>query len=391
MLRRAASLAASDGRRQAALLPAIGAALIEAGELNEAKEALGLAMSAAAEIGDDRIQSRVLVQQQLLGLLEGAEEGTEEAMRAIDRVVPIFERFDDHTGLCDAWRLEARMHWNLAHAAAAAEAWERAAAQAGMAGDDHVRGEILTWIASSLWIGPTPVVEGIRRCEEIRSEVSGHPEFEALTLRHLGGLHAMNGEFELARLLLAASNAVFNDRPLTLDAATSHNEAVIELLAEDPAAAERSLRTGYDALQQMGEHSFLSTTAAFLARAVLAQGRDEEAEELVQQSSELAAPDDVLTQMLWRGVRARILARHHRTSEAEALAREAVSLAEETDFLVHRGDALIDLARILYDSGRTDEAAEVAAIGLQLHEQKGNLVAAGQIRSRLGAAGNDRP
>ena len=68
-----------------------------------------------------------------------------------------------------------------------------------------------------------------------------------------------------------------------------------------------------------------------------------------------------------------------------------MSLAEETDFLVHRGDALIDLARILYDSGRTDEAAEVAAIGLQLHEQKGNLVAAGQIRSRLGAAGKDRP
>lgn len=276
------------------------------------------------------------------------------------------------------------MHWNLAHAAAAAEAWERAAAEAGIAGDNHVRAEILTWIASSLWIGPTPVVEGIRRCEEIRIEVTGHPEFEALILRHLGGLHAMNGEFELARSLVAASNAVFDDRPLTLDAATSHNEAVIELLAGDPAAAERRLRTGFEALRQMGEQACLSTTAAFLAGAVLAQGRDEEAEKLVQQSAELAARDDVLTQMLWRGVQARILARRHRAAEAETLAREAVSLAEQTDFLVHRGDALIDLARILHDSGRTDEAAEAAAMGLHLHEQKGNLVTAGEIRSQLG-------
>ena len=142
----------------------------------------------------------------------------------------------------------------------------------------------------------------------------------------------MTGNFELARSLLSESNAVFEDLGPTLNAATSHNEAVMEFLADDPAAAERSLRGGYCALREMGEQSVLSTTAAFLARAVLAQGRDEEAEELTAESARLAEPDDLLTQLLWRGVQAAILAQRGQTSEAEALAREAVAIGEQTDF-----------------------------------------------------------
>jgi Flp pilus assembly protein TadD len=79
-----------------------------------------------------------------------------------------------------------------------------------------------------------------------------------------------------------------------------------------------------------------------------------------------------------------VLARRGRLEGAEELAREAVSLAERTDFLVYRGDALVDLAHILQDAGRTDDAAAAAAGGLQLHEQKGNLVTAAKIRSDLG-------
>ena len=133
----------------------------------------------------------------------------------------------------------------------------------------------------------------------------------------------------------------------------------------------------------MGEQAFLSTTAAFLARAVFEQERVDEAEELAQLSARLAAAGDLLTQVLWRGVQARVLATRGQLEAAEALAREAVSLAEQTDFVVYRGDALVDLAHILRDSGRTDEAAAAAAAGLQLHEQKGNLVTAAKIRSEL--------
>jgi predicted ATPase/class 3 adenylate cyclase len=385
LLRRAAALVVADNPGRVGLLSELGAALIEEGELKEAERVLDRAMQAAKDARNEQAEARVLVHQQFLRLRRVAGGGIGEAAGVVQRVLPVFERQHDHAGLCGAWRLQAWLHWNKAHAAAAAEAWERAAAHASLAGDDHARAELLTWIASALWFGSTPVAEGIDRCEEIRSEVSGHIESEALILRHLGGLHAMTGNFELARSLLNDSNAVFEDLGPTLNAATSHNEAVMEFLADDPAAAERSLRGGYRALRAMGEQSVLSTTAAFLARAVLAQGRDTEAEELTAESAGLAEPDDLLTQLLWRGVQATILARRGLRSDAEALAREAVAIGEQTDFLAHRGDTLVDLAHILQEAGREEEAAEIAAEGLHLHEQKGNVVTAGKIRSQFGA------
>ena len=93
-----------------------------------------------------------------------------------------------------------------------------------MAGDRHLHNEILTWIASSLWFGPTPASEGIRHCEAMREEVRESPEFDAAILRHLGGLYAMVGRFDLARQLLATSNAVYADLGLTLNAATSQTK-----------------------------------------------------------------------------------------------------------------------------------------------------------------------
>jgi predicted ATPase len=384
LLERAASLSAGDMSRRAELLPQLGAALIAGGRLPEADWVLDEARLVAARTGDERAASHVLVQLQFLRLLHASDGGTDEAAQAVERVVPIFERVADHRGLCSARRLEAWLHWNEAHAAAAAEAWEQAAAHASDADDEHARAEILTWIASSLWFGPTPVGVGIRRCEDILGEVSGNLDAEALTLRHLAALHAMNGHFDLARSMLAMSNDVFDDLGRSLNAATSHNEALIEMLAGDHAAAEASLRSGFEALTEMGEQAFLSTTSAFLARAVFAQQRVDEAEELAQQSAKLAATGDLLTQVLWRGVQARVLASRGRLASAEELARDAVSLAEQTDFVVYRGDSLVDLAHILQGAGRTDEAATAAAAGLELHERKGNLVAAATIRADLG-------
>jgi ATP/maltotriose-dependent transcriptional regulator MalT len=143
------------------------------------------------------------------------------------------------------------------------------------------------------------------------------------------------------------------------------------------------LRSGFEALTRIGERSFLSTTTAYLARAVFAQDRLDEAEDLAQLSAQLTASDDVLTQALWRGVQARILARRGRLEEAETLARQAVSIADQTDFLIYRGDALVDLAHILRDGGRAEEARVATAAGLHLHEEKGNLVTSRKIRSDL--------
>ena len=205
----------------------------------------------------------------------------------------------------------------MARAAAAAEAWDKAAEHARRAGDEDERSEILSWVASSMFFGPTPVPEGIRRCEEIRAEVVGNPGSEAWALRSLAGLHAMEGRFELARTLLAEANAIFEELGQTRYSSALDIDGIVELLAGDLDAAEGRLRAGYLALEKMGDRAFRPTTAAHLAEALYAQGRDEDAGPLTEISEQLAARDDLLTQVVWRRVRAKVIAGQGRIDEAE--------------------------------------------------------------------------
>ncbi len=158
--------------------------------------------------------------------------------------------------------------------------------------------------------------------------------------------------------------------------------STVEMLAGDPVAAERILRQGYAVLEEMGDTALLSTTAAFLGQALLAQDRYKEADGLAELSAELTAGDDLVTQVLWRGVRARCLAVDGRLDEAERLAREAVTLAETTDFVNQRADALVDLGIVLGRLGRGEDAQSTFGEAIRLYEHKGNVVAAGRVRVR---------
>jgi predicted ATPase len=385
LLERATALLPDDHARRRSLLPDLAGALIDAGRLADADRTLADASRAAAAARDDRAGAHALVQQQFLRLRRGEPGGTVEAAVA-QRVVPVFEREDDHAGLCDALRLRAWLHWIEAQAEAASEAWEQAAAHAHAAGAEHVRIEILGWVASSQVYGPTPVAEAIRRCDAIWSEVTGNPVAAGAVPAALAGLHAMEGRFDRARELLTTSHAVFEELGLPIWAAASHTAAgTVEVLAGDPVAAERSLRSGYTVLQEMGERHLLSTTVALLAQALLAQGRDREAERFAALSEELAAADDLVTQVLWRGVRARTLAGRGLFGEAERLARHAVALAERSDFINDRGDAMFNLAIVQRQAGHLDRAQSALAEALQPYERKGNLVSADCVRAELAA------
>ena len=383
MLERAATLLRDDRPRRTKLLPDLGAALMEAGRLVDADEVLSEADRLAAATGDERSGAHVLVQREFLRMHRHQTAGTTEAAAVVERVVPVFERAGDEHGLCDALRLRASLHWMQAHAGAACEAWEQAAEHARRASAEHKRIEILGWLASSFWWGPTPVGEAIRRCDAIRSEVSGSLAAVAYILHPLAGLHAMEGRFDRARELQATSVGAFEELGLTLTFFVSHTAAYVELLAGDAVAAEQSLRKGYRALEDMGDKESLSATAALLAQALLAQGRDEEAERFAELSQRLAPAADLIAQVFWRGARARTHAARGLVEEAERLAREAVALAKRSDFINDRGDAVFDLAIVHRQTGRLDQAQLAFAEALRLYVRKGNVVAAGRAEAEL--------
>jgi tetratricopeptide (TPR) repeat protein len=147
------------------------------------------------------------------------------------------------------------------------------------------------------------------------------------------------------------------------------------MLAGDPVTAERHLRLEYVSLSQMGEKGFLSTTAALLARAIMAQGKERyaEASELLAVSQQAAGGDDLSAQIIGQGVSARLLADCGRHAEAVQLASAAVALAAQTDFLSQHADALLDLAHALATDGRVDEAQHAVTQALDLYQHKGNL------------------
>jgi len=136
---------------------------------------------------------------------------------------------------------------------------------------------------------------------------------------------------------------------------------------------------------RMGERGLRSTLAAFLARAIAAQGRYDEVEEYTRFSEETAGSDDLVTQVVWRATQAVVLAHRSEPEQAERFAAEATRMAEETDFLDLQAGALLSLAEVLRLAGRGDEAATAAERARATHERKGNLVAAGQAAEALSA------
>src|SRR5438046_746674 len=74
-------------------------------------------------------------------------------------------------------------------------------------------------------------------------------------------------------------------------------------------------------------------------------------------AAELGASDDAITQLLWRQVRAKVLARRGNKAEAEQLAREAVAIGDETQMLDAQADAYADLGEVLSLAGHREQAA----------------------------------
>ena len=383
LLVRAAALLPPEDPALARLYTSLGTALTEAGQLEEAKATLDHAQRIAAANGDDGQHAHAQVQALLLGLKVDPNGAAMEITRALPELRSEFARNLDELGLCRTLQLQAAMHWNHARSAAAEDAWQRAAGYARRVNERRQLTEILGWLASAALWGPTPAPEGIRRCADYLDEIGNHPSGQAVILRHLAGLYAMQDDVAKAHAALNRAKALLNTLGPTMTRALTEPAAFIAMLAGDPATAETHLRLEYESLDKMGERGYLATTAALLARAIAAQGKDryEEVTRLITISREAGAGEDLSAQIIGQGLAARILADRGRHAEAAELAGSAVALAAQTDLLSQHADTLLDLAQVLAAAGRAPEARATATQALDLYQRKGNLPG---VRESLG-------
>jgi class 3 adenylate cyclase/tetratricopeptide (TPR) repeat protein len=382
LLERAAALLPDLHPMRPRLLLRLGEARMETGEYETADMVLLIASELAAALEDEGLATRARLFRLLVKYLTDPTvvEGTIES--EVDDAIQILERIHDEAGLVVAWRFIANLRIGAAQWRAAEEAVERWIVHARR-GDDRVM-EVRAGspLAMAALFGSTPVPEAIARCEELLERSGGDRRSEALILRSMAQLLAMRGEFEVARQDYRRARRTLEELGWTFQATlTSLDSGLIEMLAGDPAAAEDELRRDYETLDKLGERNYITTVAALLAEALYRQQRYQDADVFTSFSAEVAAPDDVTTQFLWRSVRGKLLARAGRVDAGVALARQAVEMSKGSDELIAPANALMDLAEVLYLAERKQEAAVAAAEAIDLFERKGNIVSAAEART----------
>jgi tetratricopeptide (TPR) repeat protein len=338
-------------------------------------------------VDDRHLGAYALLAQTTLSMQTDPESDFEQVKITVQQAIDVFEDVGDESGLAEACLLLGKFETWLGRSAAADAAFAEAAAHARRAGDRPAESRSLAWLGVTLPHNDLPARVAIDRANEILESAADDRTVQATLLTCRANLFAMQGRFDEARRDFAAGRDLLQELGAMLDwAGTASNGGTINLLAGAPDAAEDLLRGALEVLHGMGETGYTSTLQAQLAQALYVQERYDEAQEATELSERAAARDDLDSQVRWRCVRAKLLARQGKTSAAETMAREATKLVEHTDMADLYADALSDLAEVYGMAERSEEETACLQEALRVYEARENLVGADRARSLLDAA-----
>jgi ATP/maltotriose-dependent transcriptional regulator MalT len=155
----------------------------------------------------------------------------------------------------------------------------------------------------------------------------------------------------------------------------------IELLAGNPATAERRLGVAYEEATERDAKRYVAILGAFLARAIFESGRDAEADDIAARSLN-EARNEPISRIVANCTRARLLTRRGDREQAERTARNAVDVAVRTDLFM-RAEAWATLAEVLSVEGEPASATAALLRASEIYEEKGMTTAAAGARRAL--------
>ncbi|MFZ1164986.1 BTAD domain-containing putative transcriptional regulator, partial [Mycobacterium sp.] len=239
---------------------------------------------------------------------------------------------------------------------------------------------------AALW-GPNPVPRAGGRCLDVVRLLritTDSPAVEATSTRCQAILEAFRGRGAAARRMIDSARRTVTELGLRHALLEVEQFAgIVELIDDDPTAAESHFRQAYNGFRRMGLDADTAETAALLGRTCLALDRDAEANELCLESERLAG-HALKASIAWRALRAQLLSRGNDHDEARRIAQAAVGLAERTDALVDHGDACFTLATVLSAAGDVAGARVAGERAVDLYERKGAAALADMTRRILG-------
>jgi len=352
--------------------------LFFSGQVQPAYEAAGQLGERAAALGDRTVERIAAIERTRFAGFVDPEGSADRLERLVDESLPVFEEAGNELALYIAHYgrgSAAHMHCRMDDAR---EAMDRAAELAEDLDLPHLQAWVQPYRAATRFYGSTPLADVLAWWDEQEAAGLSTP---VLQIDRTLGL-AMLGQVDEARARSTALQAELGERgsSVALALLLSMMAPETERLAGDPVAAIELSKRGCQMFEEAGERSWLSSALCLQGQTHYELGNLDEAFEAAARGLELGASDDAYTQILSRGVRAKVLARRGSLDEGERLAREACEIAEATDMPVSIGGAYEDLGHVLYLAGRTAEAERAVERAVELYDAKGAVALSERAR-----------
>jgi class 3 adenylate cyclase/tetratricopeptide (TPR) repeat protein len=384
LLRRASVIQLSDAER-ATTLYHLGLALDEVEDAKATFAAFDEAERLASGSGDLSLEWLARIwRSEVMSNADPHSMSTQECRLQLEEAIREFEELGDETGLATAWTKVAFLEFIPCLYDRAGRAAREAVDHARRSGDDRLFNDALRYLLFSQCFGPTTPSEGFETLNQMADDISRIRSLEVSAFAVHGTFQAMVGSFDDARRLAGLAIEIAESLGSRVMVGVYHAFlGYVEREAGDALAAERAFRTNYEILDQMGQEGFKSTAAAELAETLCTLGRFDEAEGFAMIARDVAAEDDLSSQVIGRSAHAIVLAARHQFDEAEQLAREAVEMLHDAESPGLQGGARMDLAIVLRAAGKVAEAEQAARDALVFFERKGNQPSAEATRTFL--------
>lgn len=292
----------------------------------------------------------------------------EELRPQIEAAIQTSRDADDIDGVLDGLQGLVLVDLNVAHWADVVTSARRGLEVAIAHGREGRRGDFARWLANALLWGIMPATEAIREIEALLAAETRRWQRAAM-LASLSVLHGIVGDRSKADAAEAESSAIIaelGDRPNTF------RHAFKEFALDDLRAGIAGAQAEEAELAKLGETGQRSTMVGLQAYMHALLGENTMALRRAEDSRQIGASDDAVTQLLWRVAAALAHAQLGHLDEAERLSAEALEVANETDSL-NAADAYEVRARVLELLGRRDEMLDAATRARELHAAKGSV------------------
>jgi predicted ATPase/class 3 adenylate cyclase len=189
------------------------------------------------------------------------------------------------------------------------------------------------------------------------AEESGNIVTIALALREFGHLHTNRGELDAAEEVLERARTLFVEAGSSWQIGRTLNTlAWVAAERGNHARAERLLRESIKVLKSLEDRGTLCESQRALADALRAQGKLEEAERYALEAIETVGPQDISSQATTRLSLALVRIAQGRDDEAEELMRDAWQRVDGTGYRSIEAWILTKLDQLLRDRDRPDRA-----------------------------------